>query len=81
MHNPTGRRARARLEAHRRMTPGGDLDQLTREVLAEMNAADDDHAIDELIAQAPEMTEAQAGRMLAITDAAREQARREGRRQ
>ncbi len=60
-----GRHARARLEAHRRLAadPGADLDQLTREVLAEMNAADDDHALDEQAAQAPQMTGPQVARL------------------
>ena len=59
MLNPEARRARARLAAHRRWHPGDDLDQLTRECLAEINAADLDGAIDELVDLAPRMTPAQ----------------------
>jgi hypothetical protein len=61
--NPEARRARARLAAHRRWHPGDDLDELTRQCLAELNAADLDGAIDEMIDLAPRMTEVQKARI------------------
>jgi hypothetical protein len=63
--NPDAREARARLEAHRRRAAsGGDLDQLTREVMAEMNAAEGDHSeIDAMIDGMPRMTGAQVERL------------------
>jgi hypothetical protein len=66
MLNPDAQEARARLEAHRRMTPGADLDALTREVMAEYasGAGDADGAeIDAMIWDAPRMTPAQLARI------------------
>lgn len=63
MLNPDGREARARLEAHRRMTPGADLDALTREVMAEWSDRTDDAEIDALVDAAPRMTPAQLARI------------------
>ena len=61
--NPDGRRARARLAAHRRWHPGDDLDQLTEECYRELEISRIDEQIDELIAAAPKMTEEQASRI------------------
>jgi len=76
MFNPEGRKARARLEAHRRLAadPGADLDQLTRDVLAEMNAADDDDALDEWADDAPRMTGPQVARLRRLATAPGRQA-------
>jgi hypothetical protein len=64
LFNPEAREARARLEAHRRHdASGGDLDALTREVMAEMNAADDDDHLDEWADDAPRMTGPQLARI------------------
>jgi hypothetical protein len=66
MFIPEARQASAMLKAYRqREASGGDLDQLYREILAGMMAANDpgDDAIDELIWNAPVMTPAQLARI------------------
>ena len=60
--NPQGRRARARLAAHRRWHPGEDLDELTQQCLRELEIARNDDLIDELAAAAPSMTPEQIAR-------------------
>jgi hypothetical protein len=69
MLNPEARRARARLAAYRRWHPGDDLDQLTAECLAEINASNIDEAIDDLIDLAPRMTTAQLARIRRFANA------------
>jgi hypothetical protein len=59
---PEGRRARARLAAHRRWRPGSSDDEL----LADLQAARDEHLVDQLEERAPEMTPAQADRVRRI---------------
>lgn len=57
--NPEGRRARARLAAHRRWRPGSSDEQL----LADLQAARDEDLVDQVAARAPDLTPAQADRL------------------
>ena len=69
MLNHDGRRARARLAAHKRWHPGDDLDQVTHECLAELETANDDEWISELADRAPRMTAAQLARLRKLANA------------
>ena len=77
MLNDEGRRARARLAAHRRWHSDdpAELDRLTRECLRELEESRTDAAIDALVAAAPRMTPQQAARIRRFATA--EIARRE----
>jgi hypothetical protein len=61
--NPEARRARARLAAHRRWHPGDDLDQLTEQCYREIERSNLDDGIDDLVAAAPQLTDAQRARL------------------
>jgi hypothetical protein len=71
MLNPDARIARARLAAHRRWNGDdiAELDRLTREFHAAMEASNIDEAIDDLVDAAPVMTAAQLARLRRLATA------------
>lgn len=64
-----GRKARARLAAHRRWQPGDDLDELTAQCLAELDATGADAGMDDLVAAAPPLTDEQGTRLRRLAEA------------
>jgi hypothetical protein len=67
--NPQGRRARARLAAHRRWRPGDDLDQLTEECYRELEISRNDERIDQLVASAQPPTDEQLAKLRRLCSA------------
>jgi hypothetical protein len=61
--NPEARRARARLAAHRRWHPGGDLDDLTEQCYRELEISRNDERIDDLVASAQPLTAEQIAQL------------------